>query len=117
MVGAAGRRRGRKDGRGVPRRQRKRQTEPLQRFGLDGDGTVGVSRLLRLLQRLHHQRLRVDRWFDGRRAHRVPVGLRCGAGRQDQGVGGCGGRGPRGQGSSPVEQELGKGDGGGGGRG
>lgn len=81
LVGTAGRGRGWEDGRGVPGRQLEWQAESLQSFGLDGDGSVAVARFLcterRLLQRLHHQGLSVDRWFDGRRADRIPMRLGC----------------------------------------
>lgn len=85
LGGTAGRGRRWEDGRGVPRRQLERQAESLQSFGLDGDGSVAVAGFFCtercLLQRLHHQSLSVDRWFDGRRANRIPVRLGCCAGR------------------------------------
>lgn len=115
--GAAGGRGSGQDGRGVPGRQLEGQSEPLQSFGLDGDGSVAVGRFLGLLQRLHHQGLSVDCRFDGRRANRVPMRLRRSVGRQDQGVGPRGSCGSCSQRPGSVKQELGERDGGGGGGG
>lgn len=85
LGGTAGRGRCWEDGRGVPGRQLEWQAESLQSFGLDGDGSVAVARFLcterRLLQRLHHQGLSVDRRFDGRCADRIPMRLGCCTGR------------------------------------
>lgn len=121
LGGATGGRRGGQDGRGVPRRQLEGQQEPLQSFRLDGDGSVTVAWFLPaergLLQRLHHQRLSVDRRFDGRRADRITMRLGRGAGRQDQSVSCRGSCGSRGESPGPVKQELRERDGGGGGRG
>lgn len=117
--GAADWRRGGQDGGRVPRGQLERQAEPLQSFGLDGDGSVaqflGTGR--RLLQRLHHQRLSAHRRFHGCRADGIPVGLGGRAGRQEQSARRRGGRGSRGEGPGTVKQELGERDGGGGGGG
>lgn len=72
-------RRGRQDGRRVPGGQLKGQSEPLQCFGLDGDGSIAVGGFLRaergLLQRLHHQGLSIDGWFDGCCPNRIPMWL------------------------------------------